>query len=181
MIGSLGQALGAHGAYAACSAGLARELAGARTFVCATAPAPPVVAGALAALDLLCEQPRRVQKLAANAEALRDELAREGFDVTGSSTHIVPLIVGDEAGAEALAAAALEQGVFAEALLPPAVPPGTARLRLCVMASHTRQELVEAARVLGRAALRVGLRPGTMVPVAEAQAGAEVVPLRPAA
>jgi glycine C-acetyltransferase/8-amino-7-oxononanoate synthase len=49
------------------------------------------------------------------------------------------------------------------------------------MATHTRSELVEAAHVLGRAALMAGLRPGTMVPVAEAQAVADVVPLREAA
>ena len=72
-----------------------------------------------------------------------------------------------------MAAAALDQGVFVRA--------DGVRLRLTVMATHTKSELREAARVLGRAALRVGLRPGTMVPVAEAQAGAEVVQLVPRA
>jgi glycine C-acetyltransferase/8-amino-7-oxononanoate synthase len=52
------------------------------------------------------------------------------------------------------------------------VPEGTSRLRLAVMASHSREELREAARVLGRAALRVGFRPGAGVPALAAREGA---------
>jgi hypothetical protein len=54
-------------------------------------------------------------------------------------------------------------------VLPPGVPDGAARLRLAVMASHTRAELREAAAVLARAALRAGVRPGAGDPVAVAQ------------
>ncbi len=176
--GTLAKALGSYGAYVACERVTARLLAGtAPAFACSTAPPPPSVAGAMAALELLVEQPRRIERLMTNSGVLRDGLAREGFDVSGSSTQIVPLIVGDAADAVAMADAALEQGVFAEAIRSPAVPDGTSRLRLSVMASHTRGELREAAQVLGRAALRVGVRPGTMVPVAAAQAGADVVAL----
>lgn len=181
IVGSLGKALGSYGAYVACDEVTARRLEGARPIVYSTAPPPSTVAAALAALELLIENPKLVHRLTVNAEILRDELAREGFEVAGSSTQIIPLIVGEGDDADAMAEAALEQGVFARALRAPAVPEGTARLRLSVMATHTRGELREAARVLGRAALRTGLRPGTMVPVAEAQAGAEVVRLVPRA
>ena len=61
---------------------------------------------------------------------------------------------------------ALELGVFAEAVRPPAVADGTARVRLSVIASHTRPELRGAATTLGRAALRAGFRPGAGLPVA---------------
>jgi glycine C-acetyltransferase/8-amino-7-oxononanoate synthase len=123
----------------------------------------------MAALTLLEEQPRRVERLQDNAAMLRDELAREGFDVSGSETQIIPLIVGDATLAMRICEAALEQGVFAQAIRPPTVPAGTSRLRLAVMASHTRGELREAAHVLGRAALKCGFRPSTAVSVAEAQ------------
>jgi glycine C-acetyltransferase/8-amino-7-oxononanoate synthase len=65
--------------------------------------------------------------------------------------------------------AAIEGGVFAQAIRPPTVAPGTSRLRLAVMATHTREELRGAARTLGRAALSAGFRPGAGVPVAAAQ------------
>jgi glycine C-acetyltransferase/8-amino-7-oxononanoate synthase len=64
---------------------------------------------------------------------------------------------------------ALDQGVFCETVTPAAAPDGAARLRLAVMASHTRPELRGAARVLARAALRAGVRPGASGPVALAQ------------
>ena len=96
-------------------------------------------------------------------------LAREGFEVAGAYAHVVPLVVGDAEVAAAMADHALEQGVFTEAVRPPAVPQGTARVRLAAMASHTRAELRDAARVLGRAALWAGFRPGAGVPVAAVQ------------
>jgi 8-amino-7-oxononanoate synthase len=181
IVGSLATALGGHGGYAACDDETARRLAHAPPLRCSTAPPPASAAAALAALELLAEQPGLVDRLAAGAAVLRDELAREGFEVAGASTQIVPLIVGEGGVADAMAAAALEQGVLVQALAPPAVPDGTARLRLTAMATHTRGELREAARVLGRAALRTGLRPATMMPVAEAQAGADVIRLIPRA
>jgi glycine C-acetyltransferase/8-amino-7-oxononanoate synthase len=167
IIGSLGKALGSYGAYVACDATLARFLANrARTLLASSAPPPPAIAGALAALELLLEQPHRVDKLHANADTLRSELAREGFETAGSTTQLVPLVVGDATLAVRIREAALEGGVFAEALRPPTVPDGTSRLRLTVMASHTKDELREAAQVLGRAAMRCGFRPAAGVPVA---------------
>jgi glycine C-acetyltransferase len=89
--------------------------------------------------------------------------------VSGSETQIIPLIVGEAELAMRICEAALEQGVFAQAIRPPTVPDGTSRLRLAVMASHTRSELRDAARVLAQAALRNGFRPSSTVPVAAAQ------------
>jgi 8-amino-7-oxononanoate synthase len=168
--GSLGTALGAYGGFACCDHVTARYLVNsARTLLHSTAPPPVAVAAAMAALELLEEQPRRVEKLHANAETLCDGLAREGFEVAGACTHVVPLLVGEAEPATRIVDHALEQGVFAEAVLPPGVPDGASRVRLAVMASHTRSELRDAARVLARAALRAGFRPGAGRPVAVAQ------------
>jgi 7-keto-8-aminopelargonate synthetase-like enzyme len=113
-----------------------------------TALSPPAVAAAMAALGLLREQPRRVEKLQRNAGVLREALAAEGLPVPRSSTQIVPLIVGDASDAVRASERALERGVFAQAIRPPTVPAGTSRLRLALMASHTKSELCEAGRVL---------------------------------
>src|SRR5262245_29736809 len=170
VIGTLSKALGSYGAFVACDHAMAQLLINsARPFIFSTAPPPPAVAGALAALELLIEQPRRVDKLQANADVLREELARERFEVSGSTTQIVPIVIGDAAQAMRVCELAIERGVFAQAIRPPTVPEGTSRLRLAVMASHSKAELREAAQVLGRAALQAGWRPSDGVPVVAAR------------
>jgi glycine C-acetyltransferase/8-amino-7-oxononanoate synthase len=170
VVGTLGKALGAYGAFAACSAVMRDYLTNAaRSLIFSTALPPPAVAAALAALEHLREHPELVGRLQANADAMRDELAREGFDVTGSCTQVVPLVVGDAELTMEVCERAIQGGVFAQAIRPPTVPAGTSRLRLAVMATHTRDELRAAARTLGRAALQAGFRPGAAPPVAAAQ------------
>jgi len=160
IVGTLGKALGAYGAYACCDKVMAQYLINtARPLIFSTALPPPAVAGALAALDLLEEQPRRVRKLANNGDLMRAELESQGFDVGASSTHIVPLVVGDAAHAMQVCERGIENGVFAQAIRPPTVPEGTSRLRLAVMASHTKSELRTAAQVLGKAMLAAGVAP----------------------
>jgi 8-amino-7-oxononanoate synthase len=163
IVGTLGKALGSYGAYVCAGSDTIRYLVNtARPLIFSTAPAPPAVAGALAALELLCERPHRVQRLRAAARALRGALAAEGFPVQEASMHIVPLVVGDEQAVMRLSQIALEGGVFAQGIRPPTVPAGTSRLRLAAMASHTAGELRQAARTLARAARKAGIEPGEM-------------------
>ena len=163
IVGTLGKALGSYGAFVLCEAEMAEYLINtARTLIFSTALPPPAVAAAQAALELLREQPRRVDKLQRNASALREALTGEGFDLPGEETPIVPLIVGSAEAALDACQRALEQGVFAQAIRPPTVPEGSSRLRLAVMASHTKSELRDAAAVLAAAvppALRTRLAP----------------------
>jgi glycine C-acetyltransferase/8-amino-7-oxononanoate synthase len=152
IVGTLGKALGSYGAFVACDEVMSRYLLNAaRTFIFSTAPPPPAVAGALAALELIEARPELVARLQANAAALHRELAREGFAGSGSRTQIVPLVLGEAQLAVRAAEAAMDQGVFAQAIRPPTVPPNTSRLRLAVMASHRPEELRAAVRVLKEA------------------------------
>jgi 8-amino-7-oxononanoate synthase len=160
IMGTLGQALGGYGAFVACDRRMARYLVNAaRTLIFSTALPPPSVAGAVAALDLLEEKPRRVVKLAANAAALRSGLEHEGFDVGGSRTQILPLAIGDAGLTMQICEAALLRGVFTQAIIPPAVPAMASRLRLAVMATHQEEELQQAARMLGTVARTLGFEP----------------------
>ena len=162
-IGTLSKSLGSYGAYACTSAEMSDYLINtARSLIFSTAPGPPAIAGALAALDLLRERPHRVERLHLAARALRGELAKEGFPVEQSDMPIVPIVVGEERDALRMCKAALDRGVFAQAIRPPTVPAGTSRLRLAAMASHTPVELRQAARTLGEAARAVGLDPAAM-------------------
>jgi 8-amino-7-oxononanoate synthase len=163
LVGTLGKALGSYGAYVCASKEMTNYLLNtARPLIFSTAPPPPSVAGALAALELLEGDPRFVARLHEAARALRGGLAEEGFAVEKGDMHIVPLVVGDSANAVRLCEAALERGVFAQAIRPPTVPDGTARLRLAAMASHTAEELREAAKALAEAARAVGLDPAAI-------------------
>jgi glycine C-acetyltransferase/8-amino-7-oxononanoate synthase len=160
IVGTLGKALGSYGAFVACDRPMATYLVNsARTFIFSTALPPPAVAAALAALGLLEERPERVARLASGAAALRSALAREGFDTSESRTQILPLIVGEAELAMRICEAALEQGVFAQAIRPPTVPEGTSRLRLAVIATHRPEELRSAARTLADAAREAGFDP----------------------
>ncbi len=184
IVGTLGKSLGSYGAYVCGEGATIRYLLNtARSFIFSTAPSPPAIAGALAALELLEERPHRVERLAGNARALRRSLAAEGFRVEADEMHIVPLVVGDERDTLRLCHAAIEQGVFAQAIRPPTVPAGTSRLRLAAMASHTAGDMRLAAGVLASTARKLGLDPGEIgtppgkpepehAPVQDAHAGA---------
>ncbi|HYI99038.1 MAG TPA: 8-amino-7-oxononanoate synthase [Thermoleophilaceae bacterium] len=152
LVGTLGKSLGSYGAYVCCDRSMAKYLVNtARTLIFSTALGPPQVAAAMAALELLREEPRRVERLQRNARVLRDALAEHGLPAGDGDTPIVPAIVGDADAAVAASERALERGVFAQAIRPPTVPAGSSRLRLTVMASHTKAELRDAAKVVAEA------------------------------
>ena len=158
IVGTLGKSLGSYGAYV-CTGGDIVELLvnTARPFIFSTAPPPPSVAAAIAALAILNARPGLVEQLRRNGATLREALGQQGLAPGRSRTQIVPLIVGDPRQAMALCERSLEERVFAQAIRPPTVPAGSSRLRLAVMATHSSDELRAAARVIGRGARELGL------------------------
>ena len=157
LVGTLSKALGSYGGYVCARSEIVELLVNsARALIFSTAPPPPSVAGAHAALELLVEQPRRPQKLLAAAAVLRHALADAGIPVPDGRTQIVPVIVGDADDAVRLSEELLARGTFAQAIRPPTVPAGGSRLRLSVMASHTATELSSAAASLRSAAVDLG-------------------------
>jgi 8-amino-7-oxononanoate synthase len=172
--GTLGKSLGGYGGFVACDERMAHYLASAApSFIFSMAPAPPAAAAALAALEQLQQRPRRALKLAANADALRQALVVEGFEVTGSSSQIMALQIGDAVRTRRICEAALAQGVFAQGVRPPAVAPELSRVRLTVMSTHLEDELRAAARTLAAAARAVGFDPRS--PLAPAEPALEAI------
>jgi glycine C-acetyltransferase/8-amino-7-oxononanoate synthase len=152
VIGTLSKALGSYGAFACCEPELAELLINrSRTLIYSTALPPPVVAAALAALRLVRDEPGIVERLWANARTLRIELGRHGLPIGVADMPIVPVVVGDPHAATDLCEQVLREGVFAQAIRPPTVPPGTSRLRLVATAGHNRQDLTHAARTVAAA------------------------------
>ncbi len=123
----------------------------ARTLIFSTALPPPAVAAAMAALELLQSEPRRVEKVQRNSALLREALNEKGLPTPPGITPVIPLVIGDAETAVAATEHALGHGVFAQAIRPPTVPAGTSRLRLVATAAHQETDLRAAAATLGAA------------------------------
>lgn len=141
-VGTCSKALGSAGGFVAGSRALCDYLRNrARSFVFDTAPPPPVVAATLQALSIIEAEPQLGQRVCDHAERLWRALSAIGYDVAPPAAAIVPVVIGDSARAVALSDALRRRGIFAPAIRPPTVPDGTARIRLCPMASHTGEQI----------------------------------------
>ena len=142
LVGTLGKALGSFGAFVAGGVALRELLVNtARPFIFSCALAPPQVEAARAALRLVAREPWRRESLQANATRLRKRLAQAGISTAPSTTHIVPVRIGDNAMTMATCERLLERGFYAQGIRWPSVPEGTARLRVTPMATHTDSEI----------------------------------------
>lgn len=107
-----------------------------------SASMPPAnVATALKCLDILEEEPDRVQRLWEISDYMRDGFRKLGFNVWSSESPIIPVVVGDLNTCFRFWKDLLEEGVFVNAVVPPAVPQGQSLMRTSYMASHSNQDL----------------------------------------
>lgn len=154
LMGTLSKALGSEGGYACASQTLIEYLKNkARSFIFATSQAPAALGAAAKALEILASEPERVRQLQHNVVYFQQCLKSEGLS-TASPTAILPIIIGDEALALKVAAELLAQGILIPAIRYPTVAKGSARLRAALMATHTEEELSQAARLIGAAIRR---------------------------
>jgi 8-amino-7-oxononanoate synthase len=144
-MGTLSKALGAYGAYVAGSSVLIDFLINrARSFIYTTGLPPAIAAAADAAVEIMRAEPARIRRLWENAAHLRGHLEAAGFSFLHTESPILPLLIGEAQNAVAMTRRLMERGVYAIAIRPPTVPPGTARLRITPIADHTRADLDEA-------------------------------------
>jgi 8-amino-7-oxononanoate synthase len=151
-VNTAGKALGVGGAFAAgSSVAMDYLVQRARPFIFSTAPPPAMAAALEAALDVVAGEPQRRARLLENAAFLRRRLRDLGLRVPPGRSQIIPLMIGENEKAVAVAAALAEQGFDARAIRPPSVPPGTARLRVSVNASLDQATLERFAATLAKA------------------------------
>ena len=144
-MGTLSKAIGALGGYIAGSSALIELLINkARGFIFTTGLPPATLAAANAALNVIRSSPELRQRLFSHAKCLKTALIDLGYTLLPSETQILPVILASPQRATNIADALLTEGVFAPAIRPPAVPPDTSRLRLTVMATHTKAEIQRA-------------------------------------
>lgn len=157
-INTAGKALGVSGAFVAGPAWAIEYLVQrARPFVFSTAP-PPALADALeASLTVVEEEPERRERLLARSAFLRARLPAAGVDVADGISQIVPVAVGDNERAVAVARALQRGGFDVRAIRPPSVPDGTARLRVSVNAGLSEEVLDRFVAALAAALKEIGL------------------------
>lgn len=148
-MGTLGKALGCFGAYVAGSRLLVDYLVNkCRTFIFTTALPPETLAASLASLGIIRNEPERRRRLWENVEYLRNGLEALGFNTMGSESQIIPVFLGEALTTMTMSEMLLERGVYAQGIRPPTVPEGSSRLRLTLMATHTRDDLDTALDAL---------------------------------
>ncbi len=147
-----GKALGASGAFVAGPRwAIDYLIQRARTFIFSTAPYPAIADAIDAALELVVSEPQRRQKLFDLAAHMRSALAQHGVYSPPGRSQIIPVIVGENNRAIAVAAAMHEQGFDIRAIRPPTVPDGTARLRISINTNLDPLVLSRCAVTLAKA------------------------------
>lgn len=148
-IGTLSKALGSLGGFVAGDRTLIDYLTNrARPLIFSTGLPPACVAAAHAAIRVMAEEPWRQTRLHDLSAWTRTRLEEAGFKVLAGETPILPIMVGDERRATALASGCLERGAFIPAIRTPSVPRGQARLRMTISAEHSEEQVTRAIEVL---------------------------------
>jgi 8-amino-7-oxononanoate synthase len=157
-INAAGKALGVAGAFVAGPAPAIEHLVQrARPFVYSTAPPPAVAAAIEASLSIVEAEPDRRTRVRQRSAYLRRRLSDIGLPVPPGESQILPVLVGDNAKAIAVAARLASDGFDVRAIRPPSVPPGTARLRLSINEGLSEETLDRVAGAVGRAFQEAGL------------------------
>lgn len=141
-MGTLSKAIPSAGGYVAGSNELIQYLKHeGRAFIFSAAIPPASAAAAKAALEVIEEEPWRIEKLQHNIALFSDPLREAGFDLLASETAVIPVVCGSTEKAGKLARYCQDQGIFVQAVVAPVVPEGQARLRCCVSAVHEEADL----------------------------------------
>ena len=113
-----------------------------RPFIFSTALSPATIASANAALNLLEEDSEEyLNNLNSNTSLMRELLTNAGLNIVDGETPIIPILIGPADLANKISKELEKEGILVSAIRPPSVPKGESRLRLTVMATHTKEEI----------------------------------------
>jgi 8-amino-7-oxononanoate synthase len=152
VMGTFGKAFGGFGAYV-CGPqdGIDFLIQFCRPFIFSTSLPPSILAAADAAWTLSEQEPHRAARLREIAAMLRAELEADGFDLSGSESHIVPVVFGEDAKAMQASRLLRDQGIYAPAIRPPTVAEGKARIRLSLTSAFDAQDIRHLVQALNGA------------------------------
>ncbi|APC39233.1 8-amino-7-oxononanoate synthase [Clostridium estertheticum] len=145
IMGTLSKAVASEGGYVAGKKDLINYLINsARSFIYSTALSPSTIAVSIKALEIIEEDEERRVKLLKTSNWFQNQLKVAGFNVMETRTPIIPILIGEVDKAVEFSKILLSQGVYVPAIRPPSVPRGTSRLRISLMATHSKEDLEEA-------------------------------------
>lgn len=129
----------------------------ARSLIFSASMPPYAVATVRECLRIMKTEPELRERLWHNKQRLQEGLDTLGFDTGTTTTPIIPIMVGSLIQTFQFWRALLDHGVFTNPVIPPAVPEGTSRIRISLMASHTDMLIDEALEKIKKAGKQVGL------------------------
>ncbi len=129
----------------------------ARSLIFSASMPPAAVATVEAALDIIINEPERREKLWHNTHKMLKAFKEMGFDTGISETPVIPLVVGDDMLCFRMWRELLDNGVYVNPVISPAVPPGRALLRTSYMATHTDEQLDRALDVFYKVGKKFGV------------------------
>ncbi|MCX5751503.1 MAG: 8-amino-7-oxononanoate synthase [Candidatus Saganbacteria bacterium] len=149
LMGTLSKALGSLGGFVCGSKPLIDYIANkARSFIYSTALPPSACAAALASLGIIETNPDRLKQLWTNVQYLKTKIQALGFNILGSETPIIPILIGESKKTMKASKTLFENGIFVSGIRPPTVAEGEARLRITVNALHTTKEMEQLVHAL---------------------------------
>ncbi|HEY0298609.1 MAG TPA: aminotransferase class I/II-fold pyridoxal phosphate-dependent enzyme [Arachidicoccus sp.] len=129
----------------------------ARTVLFSASMTPASVASVLAALDILETEPEHIENLWKNTEHAKKLLTEAGFDIGATESPILPIYVRNPDKTFLLTKYLLEDGIFVNPVVAPAVPPDDSLIRFSLMATHTFAQIEEAVEKITSVAKRIGI------------------------
>jgi 8-amino-7-oxononanoate synthase len=129
----------------------------ARALIFSASMPPASVASVSAAVDVMLEETWRHEALWRNNDLMRSRLKAAGFDTGPSETPIIPVVVGEDLMAFKFCRMLIDEGVFANPVISPAVEPGNALIRLSLMATHTEDEINRAMDIMEEVGRQLGV------------------------
>ncbi len=114
---------------------------GARSFIFSASIPPSQVAAALAAMEIMQEEPERIERLWSITRKMHEGYRSMGFNIGPSETPVIPIIIGDELKTQFAWKMLFDAGIYTNAVFPPGVPPSKSLLRTSYMATHTDAQL----------------------------------------
>ncbi len=129
----------------------------ARSFIFSASIPPANAAAALAALEVMQEEPERIAQVNENGAYMRRRYREMGFDIGKSETPIIPIIIGDDDKTLKAWRMLFDRGVYTNPVLPPAVPPKLSLLRTSYIATHTREQLDRVLEIMEGVGKELGI------------------------